>query len=229
MNSSTKSNVFLAAVIIGASVTALIACSQSYASEVSIAVNQLDANASCCGPITPAGKKLLEVLDAANVENRWLPHQYVNWETGEPQENTLVFSSHCSAFTAAIGKRLNVYMLRPPEHSPVLLASAQTAWFAQDAGKQAGWSQLFTEEEAQHLSNNGQLVVASYENPHPKKPGHIAIVRPSLKNLTALNEDGPEITQAGATNYADTNVRTGFAKHAGAYRRNVRYFVHAVY
>ena len=182
----------------------------------------------CCGPISAAGRKVLQMLDHADVEHLWLPHQHVNWETGEPEANAPVYSSHCSAFAAAFSKRLNVYMLRPPEHSPVLLASAQTAWFGRDEGKRAGWHQLESASQAQTLSNAGDLVVVSYESPNPKKPGHIAIVRPSLKTAVALAEDGPEITQAGAKNYTDSNVRIGFKHHVDAATNGVRYFGHAV-
>ena len=168
------------------------------------------------------------MLDHADVEHLWLPHQHVNWETGQPEASAPVYSSHCSAFAAAISKRLNVYMLRPPEHSPVLLASAQTAWFGRDEGKRAGWHQLESASHAQTLSNVGELVVVSYESPNPRKPGHIAIVRPSLKTAAVLAEDGPEITQAGGKNYADSNVRIGFKNHADAAPNGVRYFSHAV-
>lgn len=119
-------------------------------------------------------------------------------------------------------------MLRPPEHSPVLLASAQAAWFSRDEGKRAGWHQLQNAGQAQTLSNAGELVVVSYENPNPKKPGHIAIVRPSLKTAAALDEEGPQITQAGAKKYTDSNVRVGFKHHVDAVPNGLRYFVHAL-
>ena len=189
---------------------------------------QLRENEPCCGPINAGGRRVLEVLDHADVEHLWLPRQHVNWETGQPESSAPVYSSHCSAFAAAIGKRLNVYMLRPPEHSPVLLASAQTVWFGKDEGKRAGWYQLKTAREAQTLSNAGELVVVSYASPNPGKPGHIAIVRPSDKTAAALAEEGPEITQAGSKNYAASNVRTGFKHHADATPDGVRYFGHAV-
>lgn len=215
------------AAVIATSLSTLIAYRDSYAGELSAASQKFEQNESCCGPINSAGKKLLNVLDAADVEHLWLPRQYVNWETGEPEAGSSVFTSHCSAFTAAIGKRLNVYMLRPPEHSPLLLASAQTAWLGRDEGKKAGWIRITSDEEAQRLSNAGQLVVATYESPYPRKPGHIAIVRPSSKTLAELIEDGPEITQAGGKNYSSTSVRVGF-KHAGSYPSRVPYFAHII-
>ena len=207
------------------------AAAQAIASALQPATEQLNDNAPCCGPISAAGARLLSLLDQSDVEHLWLPRQRVNWETGMPEADAPVYSSHCSAFAAAIGKRLGVYMLRPPEHSPVLLASAQTAWFAHAAGQQAGWHSIADARQAQTLSNAGELVVASYENPNPRKPGHIAIVRPSLKSTAALAEDGPAITQAGAKNYANSNVRTGFKHHVEAGQAGlvgVLYFGHAI-
>jgi hypothetical protein len=204
------------------------AAGEEVAGEMSPVIAQLNEIEPCCGPISDAGARLLVTLDQSDVEHLWLPHQHVNWETGIPEAGGLVYNSHCSAFAAAISKRLDVYMLRPPEHSPVLLASAQTAWFSHAAGKQAGWYPVENVQQAQTLSNAGELVVASYESQNPRKPGHIAIVRPSRKSAAALAEDGPEITQAGAKNYADTNVRTGFRHHDQTGPNGVLYFGHAV-
>src|SRR5215831_2839573 len=87
------------------------------------------AEPSCCGPVTEPGKRLLGVLEGMNVETLWLSHQHINWETGEPDKGEDYTgpgrSTHCSAFAAAVGKRLGIYMLRPPEHGQILLASAQ--------------------------------------------------------------------------------------------------------
>jgi len=48
-----------------------------------------------------------------NVESLWLAHEHVNWETGEPDKNADYAgpgrSMHCSAFAAAVGKKLGVY------------------------------------------------------------------------------------------------------------------------
>ena len=71
--------------------------------------------------------------------------------------------------------------------------------------------------------------MAAYRNHHDDKPGHIAIVRPSDKSQTALREEGPQITQAGATNYRSVALRVGFAGHPAAWNRHeVRYYAHAV-
>ena len=214
--------------LIGISQAGLTEAKDSLDGGPSAAFQRPNGNEPCCGPISAGARKVLEVLDHADVEHLWLPHQHVNWETGQPEASAPVYNSHCSAFAAAISKRLGVYMLRPPEHSPVLLASAQTAWFSRDEGKRAGWHQLENAVQAQTLSNAGELVVVSFESPNPKKPGHIAIVRPSLKTAAALDEEGPQITQAGGKNYTDSNVRTGFKYHADAMPNGLRYFAHTV-
>src|SRR5262249_49999314 len=89
--------------------------------------------------ITPEGKKLAAAYDAMNVENLWLPKRYVNWKTGEALDKEVTDGkahTHCSAFAAAACMRLDVYLLRPPEHSTVLLANAQYDWLHGEGKKQ---------------------------------------------------------------------------------------------
>ncbi|HEY2434622.1 MAG TPA: hypothetical protein VGI12_18255 [Vicinamibacterales bacterium] len=185
---------------------------------------------SCCGTLAPAAEKLLEVLDASNVESLWLDHEHVNWKTGEPDKDADYEgpgkATHCSAFAAAVGERLGVYMLRPPEHGQILLANAQAAWFHSSAGEQSGWREIKTAKDAQTLANAGSLVAIVYENPDPHRPGHIAIVRPALRSERLLEENGPEITQAGVRNYLKTSTKVGFEHHPGAWPEGVRYFAH---
>ena len=93
----------------------------------------------CCGPITPEGVKLGQFIDALHIEQLWQAHAHVNWETGEPDRPAAATGSenatHCSAFTAAAGKRLNIYLLRPPEHGQALLATAQGQWLRSPEGR----------------------------------------------------------------------------------------------
>jgi hypothetical protein len=184
----------------------------------------------CCGPVSAAGKRLVATLDSMNVESFWLASEHVNWETGEPDKGADYEgpgkSTHCSAFAAAVGKKLGVYMLRPPEHGQVLLASAQAKWFHSQEGRDAGWRGVRDAKDAQTLANQGDLVVVVYESPDAHKPGHIAIVRPSGKSRERLEESGPQITQAGQQNYISTTVKNGFRVHAGAWPDGVRYYMH---
>ncbi|MDI1264092.1 MAG: hypothetical protein PS018_12630 [bacterium] len=165
----------------------------------------------CCGPITMNGERLLAGLNASGVDHLWLPHQHIHWETGELDNNPYGrrAATHCSAFVAAFSKRLGIYVLRPPDHSLTFLASAQMRWLAFD-GPAAGWRRLPDAAAAQRSANQGNLVVVAYENPDRHKPGHIAFVRPGLPDLARLSSEGPDITQAGATNAISIPLARGF-------------------
>jgi hypothetical protein len=171
------------------------------------------------------------MLESMDVESLWLAHAHVNWETGKPDKGEDYAgpgrSTHCSAFAAAVGKQLGVYMLRPPEHGQILLANAQAAWFHSPAGKQGGWTAVKDAHEAQSLANRGNLVVVVYESPDPQRPGHIAIVRPAHRIERLLKENGPEIMQAGQKNYNKTSTKVGFLAHPGAWPEGVVYYSHA--
>ncbi len=82
-------------------------------------------------------------------------------------------------------------------------------------------------QAAQAQANLGKIVVAVYANPNPDKPGHIAIVRPALLSVSELHQSGPRITQAGYHNYLSTDLKTGFARHRGAWPEEIRYFAHS--
>jgi hypothetical protein len=97
------------------------------------------------------------------------------------------------------------------------------------AGARRGWQPLEDAADAQNRANLGYLVIAAYKNHRDDKPGHIAIVRPSGKSAADIRAQGPQITQAGGTNYRSTTLEEGFAGHPAAWRDNeVRYYAHAV-
>ena len=181
-------------------------------------------------PIQPQAQKLAATIDALDVEGHWPAGVHVDWETGKPDgklERGIGKHTHCSAFVAAAAKKLGIYILRPPEHGQMLLANAQYVWLA-DEGAAHGWLPLGRDIEAQNYANQGYLVVAAYKNHHDDKPGHIAIVRPSDKSESAVQPEGPQITQAGGTNYRSTTLQRGFAGHPAAWERHeVRYYAHA--
>jgi hypothetical protein len=188
----------------------------------------------CCGPITAAGERLAALLDASGVDHLWLAGRHVDWRTGQadrPEPGGPEAKTHCSAFVAAVADRLGVYVLRPPEHRQSLLANAQMGWLAQQ-GPGYGWQPTAGAAAAQRLANTGMLVVAAFANPNPHRPGHIAVIRPSLKTEAELESEGPQATQAGATNALSTNVATGFRHHHGAWQPGgggaIRYYAHAV-
>jgi hypothetical protein len=186
----------------------------------------------CCGAITPAGDHLASVLDGMGVESLWLADQHINWETGEPDRGGDYEGpgnhTHCSAFAAAAAKQLGVYLLRPPQHGQQLLANAQARWLATPEAESAGWRPVAGMQQAQALANQGTLVIVVYANPDAHTPGHIAIVRPNEKSARALEENGPQIIQAGTHNHNSTNVRVGFSNHPGAWPDGVSYYAHAL-
>jgi hypothetical protein len=182
--------------------------------------------------IAPAARQAAAIIDSMQVESHWPAGVHVNWETGVPDgkaEHGSGKHTHCSAFAAAAAKRLGVYLLRPPEHPQLLLANAQVEWLAGEGAKQ-GWHPVRDAVEAQHSANQGLLVVAAYRNHHDDMPGHIAIVRPSEKNDAELESEGPQITQAGGTNYCSTTLAQGFAGHPAAWknRREVLFYAHPI-
>jgi hypothetical protein len=188
--------------------------------------------------IGPKGKKLAQFLDQTNVEKLWLKGHYVKWESGEPLDKEVTDGkshTHCSAFAASTAKKLGIYLLRPrskddPEgvtgHSENLLANAQYDWLTSADARKFGWLPAPTAAEAQKIANRGALVVAVWKNSDAKKSGHIAIVRPSTRNETSIDRDGPEIIQAGGTNFLSGTLRAGFGNHPEAWKndKQVRFF-----
>jgi len=183
---------------------------------------------SCCGVITSDGHKLIVLLDSLDVEHKWLPHESVHWQTGDPGPHRRgeAVTSHCSAFAAAVSLHLHVYLLRPPEHKTVFLASAQGHWLARE-GHEHGWLSVDA-TEAQRRANLGEFVVVDYISPNPHKPGHIAVIRPAEKTVAQLAQDGPEDTQAGGHNHSDYIVARSFNSHPGAWPDGVRFYAHHV-
>lgn len=81
---------------------------------------------------------------------------------------------------------------------------------------------------AQQAANDGLLVIAIHRNHSDDRPGHTAIVRPSAKLDAAILAEGPEVAQAGGTNYNATSLARGFAGYRAAWgrKREVRFFAH---
>ena len=180
--------------------------------------------------ITAEGKHLVEVLDSMHVEEHWIAGAIVDWRTGDPTGQTLTDTgkhTHCSQFAAAACDKLGIYILRPPEHGSVLLANAQYDWLPKE-GKDKGWTPVADGVAAQDLANRGQVVVAVYQNPDPKKSGHIAIIRPGNKTPEQIAAEGPDVIQAGGTNYTSTSLKRGFANHPDAFPKGeIRFYAHA--
>jgi hypothetical protein len=182
-------------------------------------------------PISEAGDLLRNVLDSTRVERLWIAGTHVDWKTGQPDGRPALGAgplSHCSAFVAAVAYRLGIYILRPPEHAELHLANAQVDWL-RTKGTEYGWEWVGLAKRAQELANQGFLVVAAYMTHDLKKSGHVAIVRPAEETDAVLQEEGPEIIQAGVRNYRSTTLKEGFKQHRGAFeRREIAFFAHEV-
>lgn len=189
---------------------------------------------ACCGPISAAGGRLTAFLDGTGGDHLWLHGFRVNWQTGEAISTWHDRSrhTHCSAFVASAAMRLGIYILRPPQHSQVLLANAQMGWLRGPEAAAIGWRQLPDVTAAQTRANLGELGLAVFENLDPDKPGHIAIVRPSEIDAVNLLANGPFVTQAGLRNALSVPLAEGFASHRGAWvaggTGSVRFFAHTV-
>jgi hypothetical protein len=109
-----------------------------------------------------------------------------------------------------------------------MLANAQYDWLDGE-GRREGWTPVATGREAQQFANRGCLVVAVYKESDPKRPGHIAIVRPNAKSEAKIHEEGPQIIQAGRDNHASTSLKEGFKHHRAAFRDDqIRFFAHPI-
>lgn len=181
--------------------------------------------------ISPDGQRLAKLLDSMDVEHLWLAREYVQWRTGKTQNREVTDNkahTHCSAFAAAVGLKLDIYLLRPPDHSATLLANAQYDWLAGDGAAQ-GWKPVKTMTAAQERANEGELVVAVYKESDPKKSGHIAIVRPEVKSRDAIAKEGPQIIQAGMENFNSTSLKEGFRHHKGAWKEHqILFYAHKI-
>lgn len=172
-------------------------------------------------PVDSSGYMLRDFYLSLNVENLWTAGHHINWETGEPDDpgSKHEHKTHCSAFVAAACKRLNLYILRPPEHSQKLLANAQFEWLGSDEGLNKGWIQISDSNlfnvylTAQQMANKGMVVVSVCENPDPSESGHSALVLPGEISKDSVYENGPLIIMAGTNNYNSVSLRKGFQRH----------------
>jgi hypothetical protein len=182
-------------------------------------------------PVSPEAERMVKVFNSMHVEEHWPAGVIVDWRTGDPTGKPVTDGgkhTHCSQFAAATCEQLGIYLLRPPEHSPVLLANAQYDWLP-EKGRDAGWMSVADGVAAQDLANRGQVVVAVYKNHDPKKSGHIAIVRPGKKSAEQIAVEGPDVVQAGGHNYNCVSLKKGFANHPAGFAQNeIRFYAHTV-
>jgi hypothetical protein len=169
--------------------------------------------------ITQSGNKLKQAYIAMDVEHLWIAKHHINWETGVPDkpeahEGT---RTHCSAFVASACEKLDIYILRPPQHGQVLLANAQEEWLNSNDAQKQGWQKLNDDDslykKAQELANKGKVVVAICRNPVHSKPGHVGLVIPFECSPEQLKQEGPEIIMAGTHNYNYIPLIKAFKSH----------------
>lgn len=171
--------------------------------------------------IKTGGKSLLNTYLNMHVENLWIAGHHVDWTTGLPDKPNADagIKTHCSAFVAAACKILNIYILRPPDHTEILLANAQFQWLPTRAAKLLGWHQIVNTNvnaiyfAAQQYANKGFVVVAVYKNPIVSIPGHIALVMPNEISAQQLLNDGPSVTMAGSNNFKLISLKMAFKNH----------------
>jgi hypothetical protein len=183
-------------------------------------------------PMKPAGQQLKDFYYGMQVESHWIAGTHIDWKTGDPNEPgaTTGIHTHCSAFVAAACYRLNIYILRPPEHGQVLLANAQYDWLQTQAAGDSGWEALdgaTRYEEAQKRANEGFVVVVICQNPDPKAPGHAALVLPGERTLDDLTATGPWVIMAGTHNHNKISLKAGFGSHLSGWPEdNVKFYCH---
>ncbi len=174
--------------------------------------------------IDSAGYKLKTFCLSLNVDSLWIAGHHVNWETGEPDKPSSKegIKTHCSAFVAAACKKLDIYILRPPEHGQVLLSNAQYDWLFKSDALNDGWEQIKQDryKTAQTYANDGYIVVAAFKNPDESKPGHIALVMPAEIDENNLTENGPVLIQAGIENSDSISLKEGFKHHLKKWPEN---------
>jgi len=184
------------------------------------------AQSTTTDTITTNAQKLSKLLDSVHLDRLWLKGYNVDWLSGASTSKG--GATHCSAFAASFAAKLGIYFLRPPQHSQTLLANAQCVWLAADTAKNLGWTKVATALEAQNLANKGVLVMVGYKNPVASSSGHMAVIRPCIKTLTLLAQEGPQETQSGDINSTSIAVKNGFSSHPLAWPNGVIYYQHAV-
>lgn len=179
------------------------------------------------------GQKLKDYYLSLDVEHLWIAEHHINWETGSPDmpEATKGIKTHCSAFVAAACKKLNIYILRPPQHGQVLLSNAQSEWLNSSEAQQAGWQKLIDNDtlyvSTQRLANQGKIVVAICKNPDHSKPGHVALVMPCDRSTAILQQEGPQMIMAGTHNFNYIALIKAFKSHITSWpSHEIEFFVH---
>lgn len=176
------------------------------------------------------GMKLRQMYLDMHVEKLWQNGVHVDWRTGLPDDPnaTTENATHCSAFVAGACARMDIYILRPPEHVQELLANAQYKWLFSVEATKMGWHQLKGNgiyRRAQQAANAGYMVVAAYKNPNPQRAGHIVCVMPARISIDSISSFGPKVIQSSRVNSSNVSFREAFKRVLNAWpASNVLFF-----
>lgn len=88
-------------------------------------------------------------------------------------------------------------------------ANALHAWLKGPATNH-GWERSDA-HTAQRMADEGQVAIASWANPIPAEPGHLALLKPSF------GQPGVWTAQAGAVNFTHDHIQRGFGAIAPDY------------
>ena len=194
----------------------------------------------------PGGPRLAAFLDGLPVLTRWRSGYHIVWQTGQQnvfQSGGPAAETHCSAFAAAVGLMLDIYVLRPPDHGQEFLADAQADWLRGvgttpgPTAEDSGWLPLGTGSDggvpaAAAAAGAGQLVLAIYHAPPvtdpngtvEQKSGHVCIVRPQppgWQEATPLN-----VMSVGEESWTSVSIKVAFQDHPAAWPARVYFYAH---
>jgi len=163
-------------------------------------------------------------LDSFNIDSKWVRGKDCNIYSGEHQEkkHSIKNITYCSLFVAHVARKLNIYLPAPPIYKRYFLASTQCRWLL-EKGTSYEWKKV-SPLQAQDNANKKYFTLVCTISPRGDKPGHIAIVRPTLKTSAKLLEEGPEILNVGWHNQQSVSVKKGFKKQKNAFEEGRIYY-----
>ena len=184
---------------------------------------------------TTKQRKLIELLDTYDLDNKWLPGYNVDCETGDymPPKSTWVKSSHCSCLVYRICNDMNVKMIGTKEgFNQKGLATNQLKWLSSEDARKNGWKKIEGSVPnvyvtANNEAKNGNLVVAGVEDDE-NMFGHISIVRPSNRTDYLIKRDGPDTIASSKINAKSVFLREDFLfnrKEMEPYENKIKIFV----
>lgn len=180
-------------------------------------------------------RKLIELLDTYDLDNKWLPGYNVDCETGDymPPKSTWVKTSHCSCLVYRICNDMNVKMIGTKEgFNQKGLATNQLKWLSSEDARKNGWKKIEGSVPnvyvtANNEAKNGNLVVAGVEDDE-NMFGHISIVRPSNRTDYLIKRDGPDTIASSKINSKSVFLREDFLfnrKEMEPYENKIKIFV----